>query len=182
MDSRPSGKKMQKIKIVSRKYDGSLRDEYETYLYAETDESLLLFSEPGISYWHGRKSAWFESPDGLIEIYFKRRWYNLWHICEQNSNVNLIYVNIAMPATFQAGRLEWTDLDIDYRVNPDNSVERLDEDEFEQNIVCKGCPPDLIAQVHAACREVEALLATRTYPFDHAQQVKLYRRIKEGRR
>lgn len=25
---------MQKIQIVSRKYDGSLRDEYEAYLYA----------------------------------------------------------------------------------------------------------------------------------------------------
>lgn len=171
---------MQKVKIVSRKYDGSLRDEYETSLVAETDETITLFSEPGIPYWHGRKAAWFESPDGLIEIYFKRRWYNVWHICEQNSNVNLIYVNIAMPATLQAGMLEWTDLDIDYRVNLDNSVERLDEDEFEQNIQGTGCPPDLIAQVHAACQDVEALLATRTYPFDHPRQVELYRRIKEG--
>ena len=70
---------MQKVNVVSRKYDGSLRDEYETSLVAETDESILLFSEPGLPYWHGRKAAWFEAPDGLIEIYFKHQWYNVFY-------------------------------------------------------------------------------------------------------
>ena len=169
---------MKKVKVVSRKYDGSLRDEYDTYLFAETDETVTLFSEPGTPFWYERKAAWFEAPDGLIEIYFKHRWYNLWHICEQNSNVNLMYVNIAMPATLQAGRLEWTDLDLDYRVHLDNSVERLDEDEFEDNTQRLNYPSDLVAQVHAACQEVESLLSIGTYSFDYARQVELYWRIK----
>jgi uncharacterized protein len=171
---------MQKVRIVSRKYDGTLRDEYETSLYAETEEALTLFSLPGTPYWDPRKAAWLEAPDGLIEIYFKRRWYNVWHICEQNSNTNLIYTNIATPATLHAGRIEWTDLDLDYRVHLDNSVEQLDQDEFEHNTQRLNYPPDVIAQVRAACRDVEALLATRAYPFDHARQVELYRQIKEG--
>ena len=32
---------MKKVKVVSKKYDGSRRDEYETYLYAETDETVV---------------------------------------------------------------------------------------------------------------------------------------------
>src|SRR5262245_23616974 len=118
---------MRKVRVVSKKYDGSLRDEYETYLYDETDEAIGLFSVLGLSYWDHREGAWFEGSDGLLEIYFKRRWYNVWHIAEQVSNLNLMYVNIAMPATLQGDVLEWIDLDLDYRVNLDCSVDHLDQ-------------------------------------------------------
>jgi protein associated with RNAse G/E len=57
-------------------------------------------------------------------------------------------------------------------------VERLDQEEFEQNVKHMGYPPSLIEQVGAACREVEAALARRIFPFDYEQQVELYRRIK----
>jgi len=172
---------MRKVKVVSKKYDGSLRDEYETYLYSESDETIILFSNPGLSYWDHRKGARFEATDGLLEIYFKHRWYNVWHIAEQVSNLNLIYVNIALPATLQANVVEWTDLDLDYRVHLDYSVERLDQEEFEQNAKRMGYPPSLIQQVGAASLEVEAGLARRIFPFDYERQVELYRRIKTER-
>jgi uncharacterized protein len=171
---------MKKVKVISKKYDGSLRDEYETRLYAELDETIILFSEPGLRYLDHRKAAWFEAQDGLLEIYFKRRWYNVWHIAEQLGSINLIYVNIAMPATLNERVIEWTDLDLDYRVHLDHSVERLDQDEYEQNIQRMGYPQDLIEKIEAACREVEAGLASRLFPFDYARQVELYHRIKSG--
>jgi uncharacterized protein len=170
---------MQKIKVTSRKYDGTLRDWYEAYLYAETNESVLLFSLPGLQYWHARRQAWLESQDGVIEIFLKRKWYNVVHIGEQISNTNLMYINIALPATLQDGVLEWIDLDLDYRVHMDNSVERLDQDEFDENAQRMGYPADLVEQVYVACREVEAGLAQRAFPFDYEDQVALYRQIKE---
>src|SRR5262247_288657 len=175
---RRASSKMRKVRVVSKKYDGSLRDEYETYLYSESDETILLFSIPGLSYWDHRKGARFEGPDGLLEIYFKHRWYNVWHVAEQVSNLNLIYVNIALPATLQANVVEWTDLDLDYRVHMDHSVEHLDQEEFEQNALSMGYPRSLVEQVGAACREVEAGLAQRIFPFDYEPQVELYRLIK----
>lgn len=39
---------MRKVKVVSKKYNGALREEYETYLYAETDETITLFSPPDL--------------------------------------------------------------------------------------------------------------------------------------
>lgn len=164
--------------VVSKKYDGSRRDEYETYLYAETDETITLFSPPGLKYWDYRKAAWFEAQDGLIEIYFKHKWYNVWHICEQVSHTNLIYVNITMPTTFHATGIEWIDLDLDYRVHLNNSVERLDQAEFEQNVQLMRYPPDLIEQAQIACQEVEAGLSSQAYPFDYERQVELYQQIK----
>ncbi|MEZ4767192.1 MAG: DUF402 domain-containing protein [Caldilineales bacterium] len=170
---------MRTVKVVSKKYDGSLRDEYETWLADESDDAIVLLSPPGLPYFHHRQTSWLEAPDGLLEIYFKRRWYNVWHIAEQNSNTNLIYVNIAMPATFAGGVVEWTDLDLDYRVHLDGSVERLDQPQYDQNALRMAYPPSLIEQVEAACREVESGLAAGTYPFDHAQQVERYHRIKQ---
>jgi protein associated with RNAse G/E len=170
---------MKKVMVVSKKYDGSLRDEYETYLYAETDETITLFSLPGLRYWDHRKAASFEAQDGLIEIYFKHKWYNVWHICEQVSHRNLIYVNITMPATFHASVVEWIDLDIDYRVHPDGSVKRLDQAEFEKNVQLMRYPSDLIERAYIACQEVEAGLKSGVYPFDHGHQVKLYHQIKK---
>jgi len=169
---------MRKVRVVSKKYDGSLRDEYETFLYDESEEMIRLFSVPGLGYWDYRKGARFEATDGLLEIYFKRRWYNVWHMAEQVSNFNLMYVNISLPATLQGDVVEWTDLDLDYRVHMDYSVERLDQEEFEQNTRRMGYPPHLIEQVGAACLEVEAGLATWIFPFDYERQVELYRRIK----
>jgi len=59
---------MRKVRAVSRKYDGSLRHEYETLLVAESDEAIVLFSEPGLPYFYHREAAWFEAPNGLLEI------------------------------------------------------------------------------------------------------------------
>lgn len=169
---------MRKALVVSKKYDGSLRDEYEAYLHADTDEAVTLFSLPGTRYWDHRKAAWREAEDGLVEIYFKHRWYNVWNICEQVSHTNLMYVNISMPATFQASVLEWVDLDLDYRVHLDGSVERLDRADFEKNVQLMRYPSDLIEQANIACQQAEAGLRSKAYPFDHGRQVDLYRRIK----
>lgn len=170
---------MQKIKIVSRKYNRSLRDEYESYLYHEDADKIVTFSPPGTPYFWQKKNAWFTAPDGLIETYFKQAWYNVWHICEQNSNVNRIYINIATPALLQDNVLTWTDLDLDLRVHMDGSLELVDEAEFQENSLTMAYPPELVAQAHAACEQLTAAYAQNLYPFTHADHCALYQLIKQ---
>jgi protein associated with RNAse G/E len=169
---------MRKVRVVSQKYDGSPRDEYETYLFMETDEGICLFSPPGLGYWDYRKAARLEAQDGLLELYFRHKSYNVWHICKQVSNINLTYVNITMPASLCENTLVWTDLDLDYRLHLNHTIERLDQEEFEHNATRMSYPEDLLEQVRKACQEVEAGLVSGTYPFDYSQQVELYQRIK----
>ena len=83
-----------------------------------------------------------------------------------------------MPVSFSTTVIEWIDLDLDYRMHLDNSVERLDQAEFDQNVQLMSYPPDLIEQVQIACQEVEVGLNSRKYPFDHERQVELYHQIK----
>jgi hypothetical protein len=61
----------------------------------------------------------------------------------------------------------------------DGTFARLDEDEFEHNTLRFAYPPALIERALAACREVEAGLASRSFPFDYENQVELYQRIKK---
>ena len=83
-----------------------------------------------------------------------------------------------MPATVTAPGIEWVDLDLDFRVHLDGSMERLDEQEYLANKANMGYPAEVHNQVQAACAEVEALYSKRAYPFDHAEQVALYQQIK----
>lgn len=170
---------MQKVTVVSKKYDGTLREAYDTNLYSENADEIILFSPPGTPYWdyRGGVKRPAQAPDGLVEIYFKRRWYNLWHVAVQNSGTNHTYINIALPAVLRDGILEWVDLDLDYRVHLDHSIERLDEQEFKVNKQYYGYPPELLEQVEAACREVEDGLAQQTAPFDRGRYVALYQQV-----
>lgn len=165
---------MRRIRVLSKKYDGYLRDEYKSFLYQESNDTITLFSPPGLMAWDYRKSAWSPATDGLIEIYSKRKWYHVWHIAEQIQSPHCIYVHIALPATLKARLLEWTDLDLDYRMYPDKSIDFKDQEEFEQNIKRMCYPPSLVERAWAACREVEAGLKQGIYPFDHRQQVELF--------
>ena len=87
----------------------------------------------------------------------KTRWYNVWHICEQTSNINQMYSNLSMPAVRTDKGIEWVDLDLDYRVHMDGRLERLDEDEYRAHIASMGYSLEMQAQVQAACAEIEAL-------------------------
>ena len=169
---------MQTIRIVSRKYDGRLRDEYEALLYAEDGERLVVYAPVGTLSYDRRMHTWVPAPDGLLEIYFKNRWYCVWHVCEQRSNINQMYINLAMPARLTAVGVEWVDLDLDYRVYLDGRLERLDEDEYCAHIASMGYPAEVQAQVQAACTEIESLYHQRADPFNHPEQVARYQRIK----
>jgi len=171
---------MRKIQVISRKYGGKLRGEYTAWLYSETPETLAVYTPPGTMEFDARKQVWLAGPDGLIELYFKAKWYTVWHICEQKSCRNTIYVHISMPAVLTGDLLEWVDLDLDYRMHLDGSIELLDEEDFEHHSRSLSYPAQVIASARAACTEIERLYQQRTFPLNHREQVALYQHIKQG--
>jgi uncharacterized protein len=166
---------MDKVKVISKKYDGSLRDESEAFLVAQDEETIVLLQPPGTLEYSYRRERWESAQDGLLLIFFTNRWYNLWHIADQKSHINLIYANITLPARWIDNKtLEWVDLDLDVRVHMDGSVVLLDEEEFAHNQRRMGYPPDVVLQARAAAQEVLHLCTQQLYPFDHAVQVARY--------
>ena len=169
---------MRRIKVISKKYNNSYRDEYEAYLYSEEEKKIIILSPPGTRYYDHRKEAWSESPDGLLEIDFKEKWYNIWHICEQNSNRNMIYANICMPAVLKGNVLEWVDLDLDLRVHMNGTIELLDEKEFIQNIRQLGYSRWIIDNARAACDEVMDRFERGELLLTHQKQIEQYHMIR----
>lgn len=165
------------IKVISQKYDGSLRDEGASYLYHADETTIITVTRPGTPYFHHKKGAWFTTEDGSIDLYFTHRWYNVWHICEQHSGINRIYANITLPATLHADVLTWVDLDLDLRVHLDGSLEVLDEDEFVENSARFAYPPAVIAQARAAVAELALCYQEARFPFNHRTQLLLYEQI-----
>ena len=71
-------------------------------------------------------------------------------------------------------------LGLDYRVHMDESIELLDEDEFEPNIVQFGYSRHLIGKARTVCHEVMEYFDKRRFPFNHPQQIELYQSISRG--
>ena len=168
---------MRIIRVISKKYDNSLRDEYEAYQYSEEDGTIIVLTPPGTRYYDHRKEAWFEELDGSLGIYFKEKWYNVWHICEQNSNRNMIYAHICMPAVLEGNVLGWVDLDLDLRVHMNGTIELLDEEEFERNVRQLGYSELMVNNARAACEEVMNRFERGELLLEHRRQIEQYHRI-----
>lgn len=166
---------MHKIKVISKKYDGTPRDESEAFVVAQDQDTIVLLQPPGTLEYVHRRQRWESGPDGLLLLFFTNHWYNVWHIADQRSHQNHIYANIALPARWVDDHtLEWVDLDLDIRVHMDGSILLLDEDEFRENQQRMGYPPELVAQAEAAAREALQLCRAGHYPFNYSVQAARY--------
>jgi uncharacterized protein len=69
--------------------------------------------------------------DRFVETYYSDHWYNIYEIHDiESDQVKAWYANVARPAQFAQGRIEWVDLALDLLVFPDGRQVVLDEDEF----------------------------------------------------
>ena len=182
---------MKLISVQKRKFNDLARDLSEAYLVSEDEEKIVLFSPPGMAGYHYAKQQRTTCPDGTLEIYFKNRFCNVWHVCDQRSGTTRIYANVAMPVLGSIGVIhcaalpgpmarlgfDWIDLDLDMRVTPDGEVEMLDEAEFEINIETMPYPRLIVESARNSWRRLEREALSDVFPFNHRHQVEIYREI-----
>jgi nicotinamide-nucleotide amidase len=97
--------------------------------------------------------------DVLEEVFYLRRFYNVFEIRSAAGALKGWYANITRPVTISAGEpgdgapaeIVWQDLALDVWMSPDGQVRVLDEDEFEQ------IQPELTALEIAAARDAVRL-------------------------
>lgn len=156
---------MKPVPVRSTKYDGSIHYRYGTTLVREEPNLLMLYLAPGtpIESYRGAMIATQHN----LQLYWSDRHYNLhisWHADWRPRNH---YINVATPATWAGGQLQFIDLDLDVIWRSQTGEVLLDdEDEFEVHQVRFGYPADLIEQCRRASAEVIDLIARRVYPFD----------------
>jgi protein associated with RNAse G/E len=169
---------LSKVKVISRKYNNTLRDEYEAYFVSQDTSVIKVLVPPGTHGYDHRRGEGFVGADGVLELYFKDRWCAVWHICEKSAPANnSIYAHIAMPTQLIDNVLMWIDLDLDYRLHANGLLEKLDEDEFAHNAKTMHYPAEVIAKALATFEELGQLCQAQQFPFDYAAQVQTYRHV-----
>lgn len=94
------------------------------------------------------------SGDRFVEAFFAQRWYNIFEIHDRATDaLKGWYCNIARPAVFTDGRIDWVDLALDLLVYPDGKTLLLDEDEFE----ALGLDTKEQRQAKKAATEIESI-------------------------
>ena len=69
--------------------------------------------------------------DRFVETYYRERWYNIFEIHDRDDDaLKGWYCNVARPAKFVDGRVEYVDLFLDLWVSAGGAQTVLDEDEF----------------------------------------------------
>jgi predicted RNA-binding protein associated with RNAse of E/G family len=74
----------------------------------------------------------FEPEDRWTETFYSHRWYNIFEIRASNGRLKGWYCNVTRPARIVADEVAAEDLALDLWVEPDGSMQVLDEDEFAE--------------------------------------------------
>lgn len=151
------------VTVNSRKYDGRVRRTWTGGVVSQNDEMLVVV---------GRFEANVDHTDlghiaaGTVsfEHFWLDRWYNIFRFHEPDGRLKAWYCNVAMPPTLADGVLDFVDLDIDVVVWPDMRLEVVDLDDFEENSLKFGYPPDVIDSAKGAVKEIIHLVETRGLP------------------
>ena len=101
---------------------------------------------------------------GAEQWFFPDRWFSLLRFTTADDRTVGYYVNFSLPlAELKANYYRDLDLELDLWVQPDGTVEILDQHEFDAEVAALRLTPEWAKQVNAAClavaREVEAAVA-----------------------
>ena len=156
----------QLVTVNSRKFDLKVRKSWKCHLIEQADSLVRLVGEFDSDVSHAGLGS---IARGTIseEYYWLDRWYNVFRFSEPDGSFRNFYCNIAMPAKFENGILDYVDLDIDVIVWPDGSVETLDEDDFAENSERFGYPREIRQNVLHSLSELRRSISADEFPFQN---------------
>ena len=151
--------------INARKFDGEIHRSWNCELIEQTGSLLMFVGE--------FKDEITHSELGIIrpgtvsyEYYWLDRWYNIFRFHEPEGRLRNFYCNINSPPTFEAGVLDYVDLDIDLLVSENFQIKVLDLEEFEINAKKFGYTKHTIEKAQTSLAELIDLARQRKFPFD----------------
>jgi protein associated with RNAse G/E len=155
----------QQVKVISRKYDLSIRRTWNCFLVTQNGNLIELVGEFDKEVTHPELGV-IEAGTISREYFWSDRWHNVFRFERPSGQLRNFYCNINLLPKFNGTELDYIDLDIDLIVRPDGRVVTLDEDEFEQNAANFGYSPQVRENTFKALEELRKLIANREFPFD----------------
>jgi protein associated with RNAse G/E len=153
------------VTVRARKYDGRIRRSWSGGLVSSKDGLITLVAEFAEAVEHNDLGT-IAAGTVSFEYFWPDRWYNVFHFREPDGSPRATYSNIAMPATFSDGIIDYIDLDIDVIRWPDGRVEVLDRDDFQVNSVKYGYPDHVKKAAEAALEDLLEVIEKKEFPFN----------------
>jgi uncharacterized protein len=154
------------VKVLSRKFDGSVRRSWRARL-SKVEGSLVVldgsFDDEILHPLLGTIARGTLS----TEYFWTDRWFSIFRFSEPTGRLRNFYCNINTPVQLEAGILTFIDLDIDVLVRPDFSYTVLDEDEFEVNSELYKYPLEYRRRTHQSLAELISMIEKRQFPFSN---------------
>ncbi|MEV7007777.1 DUF402 domain-containing protein [Streptosporangium sp. NPDC051022] len=152
------------MKVVYRKYDGSLHWNHPALLLGEDEHGVWTGCPAGTVGSRGSEPpVTWELP--FVLLFPRESW---WTATFNPAPHRLeIYCDISTVPSWSDGEVTMVDLDLDViRLREDGRVLLDDEDEFEEHRVRYAYPPDVVANARASAATLLEAVAAATAPFD----------------
>ena len=155
---------MRDVKVVYRKYDGSLHWHLTMGYLGEDEHGVWVGAGPGNTMRRG-DGPLVPIPHANIGVFPRSGWWTGWFngVPEKFD----VYCDISTPPRWPSPtEVTMVDLDLDVcRMREDGSVHLLDEDEFEAHQRLYGYPPEVIAAATEAASSLMTAVSQAAEPF-----------------
>ncbi len=152
--------------VRKRKFDGSLKSEWEGELLPWLDEEwLVVLHHPAR---HAKFSGKAVQHSALLFLHYFNLTRPLTILAEYDRDgcFRGAKCDAALPATFGGNVIEFVDLDLDVIVEADSSWFVRDEVDFARNRKTMGYSQTVIAQALDGISLAQTLVTARRFPFD----------------
>ncbi|WP_414043200.1 DUF402 domain-containing protein [Macrococcus sp. EM39E] len=156
---------MNNIKVEIYKYDDKIHYSWESELIEETEEYIVLKSEPPRTLNHFTRNKTFVYDNASIEYISKTEGFTINIDIYDDGRIEY-YCNICAIPKKEDNIIKIIDLDIDMIIDGDGKHYFVDEDEFEANKSKYDYPLEVINNIETLKYKLDNLYTERIFPFD----------------
>ncbi|GAK06013.1 cysteinyl-tRNA synthetase [Geomicrobium sp. JCM 19037] len=150
------------IEIRSYKHNGSLHRVWEQSTVLKSTSQEIIGGNDKIIVQEGSGHAW-RTREPAIFYFHHQKWFNIIAMI-RNDGIHY-YCNIGTPCAYDSEALKYIDYDLDIKVYPDNSMQLLDEDEYEEHRKLMKYPFDIEQKVAEGVGELKSWIYQGKGPF-----------------
>jgi len=154
------------MRIYKCDHRGERRVGYEGELIAN-DGTCITLRAPWTLPARALPFVTLEPGDVFIETFYTDRWYNVFEIHGPDGALKGWYADICRPARLEGDALSWDDLALDIWMDPDGTMQILDQEEFAQ--VLRELPPTEAASARGAVPALQDALKAHWRRFANAR-------------
>lgn len=150
------------VKIKTYKHNGQLhRKWHDNKILEQTEQRIIgLNDQTKVTDYDG--SIWF-TREPAIFFFYSEYWFNVIAMFKEDGIH--YYCNLSSPYTVDDEAIRYIDYDLDIKVFPDQTIQLVDEDEYEVNKKRLHYPPEVDEMIKDHVSYLYKLIKNRQNPF-----------------